>query len=106
MLLDLLLQYLRDVEAAIQKLAGAYVERYEEEIVAANRANLRIRVRFPNGHLLELNESIIGEAGRLTHIGYRYHFQDGQKILFFDMITHRIFQLLRIFHITNTFLIK
>ncbi len=32
MLLDLLLQYLRDVEAAIQKLAGAYVERYEEEI--------------------------------------------------------------------------
>ena len=48
MLLDLLLQYLRDVEAAIQRLAGAYVERYEEEIVASNRANFRIRVRFPN----------------------------------------------------------
>ena len=38
MSLNLLLQYLRDVEAAIQKLAGAYVERYEEEIVAVNRA--------------------------------------------------------------------
>ncbi len=83
MLLDLLLQYLRDVEAAIQKLAGAYVERYEEEIVATNRVNLRIRVRFPNGHLLELNESIIGEAGHLAHIGYRYHFQDRQNKLVF-----------------------
>ncbi len=83
MLLDLLSQYLRDVEAAIRKLAGAYIERYEEEIVAANRVNLRIRVRFPSGHLLELNESVIGEAGHLTHLGYRYHFQDGQNNLVF-----------------------
>ena len=32
---------------------------------------------------MELNESIIGEVGRLTHIGYRYHFQDGQNNLVF-----------------------
>ncbi len=38
MSLDLLLQYLRDVEAAVRKLTDAYVERYEEEIVTANRA--------------------------------------------------------------------
>lgn len=45
MLLDLLYRYLRDVEAAVRELEGAYVERYEEEILAANRVNLRIRVR-------------------------------------------------------------
>ncbi len=52
MLLDFLSQYLRDVEAAVRKLKGAYVERYEEEIVAVNRVNLRIRVRFPSGYML------------------------------------------------------
>lgn len=83
MLLDFLSQYLGDVEAAVRKLEGAYVERYEEEIVAANRVNVRIRVRFPSGHTLELNEAIVGEAGRIMHLGYRYHFQNGQNNLVF-----------------------
>ena len=83
MLLDFLSQYLRDVEAAVRKLKGAYVERYEEEIVAVNRVNLRIRVRFPSGYMLELNEAVIGETGQLMHLGYRYHFQDKQNNLIF-----------------------
>jgi len=83
MLLDLLSRYLREVEAAVRKLERAYVERYEEEIVAADRVNLRIRVRFQTGHMLELNEAVIGEAGRLRHLGYRYHFQDEQNNLVF-----------------------
>jgi len=45
--------------------------------------NLRIRVRFQNGHMLELNEAIIGEAGRPSRLGYRYHFQDEQNNLIF-----------------------
>jgi len=53
MLLDFLSRYLRDVEAEIRKLKGAYIERYEEEIVAADRLNLRIRVRFQSGYMLE-----------------------------------------------------
>ncbi len=83
MLLDFLSQHLRDVEAAVRKLKGAYVERYEEEIVAVNRVNLRIRVRFPSGYMLELNEAVIGETGQLMHLGYRYHFQDKQNNLIF-----------------------
>ena len=83
MLLDFLSRYLGDVEAAVRKLEGTYVERYEEEIMAANRVNLRIRIRFPSGHMLELNEAVIGQAGAVVHLGYRYHFQDGKNNLVF-----------------------
>ena len=83
MLLDFLSQYLGNIEAAVRKLEDIYVERYEEEIVAANRVNLRVRVRFRSGHLLELNEAIIGEAGHIGHMGYRYHFQDAHNNLIF-----------------------
>jgi len=83
MLLDFLSKYLKEIETTVRKVEGAYVERYEEEIVAVNRVNLRIRVRFQTGHMLELNEAVIGEAGRLRHLGYRYHFQDEQNNLVF-----------------------
>jgi hypothetical protein len=90
MLLDFLSRYLREVEDAVRQAEGAYVERYEEEIVAAGRVNLRIRVRFRKGHMLELNEAVIGEAGRPRRLGYRYHFQDEQnKLVFrFDNTPH------------------
>jgi hypothetical protein len=106
MLLDLLARYLGDVEAAVRGIEDAYVERYEEEIVAVDRVNLRIRVRLPRGYLLELNEAIIVELGHIRHLGYRYHLQDGQTILSFDMITPLIFLSLGVFPITNTSQIK
>ena len=83
MLLDLLSQYLGDVAAEVRELEDAKVERYEEEILAANRVNLRIRIRFLSGYLLELNEAAIVEAGHIRHLGYRYHFQNGQNNLVF-----------------------
>lgn len=83
MLLDFLSRYLSEVKASIQQAEGAYVERYEEEIVTASRVNLRIRVRFRRGHMLELNEAVIGEADRLKRLCYRYHFQDEQNKLIF-----------------------
>ncbi len=83
MLLDLLSQYLQKLEGTIRELEGAYVEKYEEEILASNRVNLRIRIRFQTGHLLELNEAVIAEAGHIMHLGYRYHFQDQENRLVF-----------------------
>ena len=83
MLPDFMIKYLGDVEVAIRKLKDVYVEYYEEEIMTANRVNLRIRVRFTNGHLLELNEAVIGEEGTLRFLGYRYHFQDSQNNIVF-----------------------
>jgi hypothetical protein len=82
-LLDYLSKYLRDVEAAVRQTEGAYVERYEEEIISTGRVNLRIRVRFRKGHMRELNEAVIGDAGRPRRLGYRYHFQDEQNKLVF-----------------------
>ena len=83
MLLDLLSQYLKDIAIHVRNLEDAKVERYEEEILSANRVNLRIRIRFLSGYLLELNESAIVETEHIRHLGYRYHFQNSQNNLVF-----------------------
>ena len=83
MLLDYLSKYLNKVESAVRNLQGAYVERYEEEILTADRINLRIRIRFQTDHMLEINESIIGEKSKIIHLGYRYHFQDAKNHMVF-----------------------
>ena len=83
MLHDILSQYLGDFEDSIRRLESANVERYEEEVLSSSRANLRIRVRFLTGHLLEVNEAIVIEADQIKHLGYRYHFQDQQNNLIF-----------------------
>jgi hypothetical protein len=83
MLHEILSQYFGDIEESIRKLDSANVERYEEEFLTFSRANLRIRVRFLSGHLLEVNEAIVIEADQLKHLGYRYHFQDQQNNLIF-----------------------
>jgi len=49
MLHDILSSYLESIEAVIRNLKNAYVERYEEEILAFNRINLRIRVLLKPG---------------------------------------------------------
>ena len=83
MLLDNLSKYLNKIEGAVRNLQGAYVERYEEEILTADRINLRIRIRFQTGHMLEINESLIGEKSQIIHLGYRYHFQDAKNNMIF-----------------------
>lgn len=83
MLLDPLRNYLDEIGSAVSNLRGAYAERYEEEILAADRVNLRIRIRFRQGSLLELNEAIIAAGTTIRHLGYRYHFQDQKSRLIF-----------------------
>ena len=83
MLLDALSQYLAQIEASIRTLKNAYIERYEEEIITTNRINLRVRIRFQNGHLLEINEATIVDEELQIHLGYRYHFQDEHNHLVF-----------------------
>ena len=83
MLPNILSDYLDRVEQAIQKCTNVYVERYEEEILTPIRANLRIRLRFNQTHLLEINEAIVVAANKLEFLDYRYHFQDEQNRLIF-----------------------
>jgi hypothetical protein len=63
MLHEVLAQYLARVEQAILRCSTAYVERYTEEILTPRRANLRIRLRFAQGHVLEVNELWRGGRG-------------------------------------------
>ncbi len=62
-----LLLYLADTETAIRNIKEGHVELYEEEILTEERLNLRIRVRFVNGCLLELNEAVILEAEKIDY---------------------------------------
>ena len=86
---DALLGYLEEVEDAIGTHKESYVELYEEEFLTGNRVNLRIRVRFYNGCLLQLNESVIFQ-NKIEHLGYRYHFQgkDNELIFRYDNTPH------------------
>mgnify|MGYP006302529059 CR=1 FL=1 len=76
--------YLEKIEKAVQDLKNAYIEVYEEEVLTPSRMNLRIRIRFQNNELLELNEAVIAETEKtLTHLSYRYHLQDKNNQLIF-----------------------
>jgi len=82
MLRDPLRSYLEEIESAVHALDEVYIELYEEEILTPERVNLRIRIRFYTGCLLEINESVIYEDS-LKHLGYRYHFQGRQNQVLF-----------------------
>jgi len=74
--------YLHNVESALQSFDNIHFERYEEEVFAPDRLNLRIRIRFLSGHLLEINEAVIIKDDSLHHLNYRYHFQNADNQLF------------------------
>ena len=76
MLHEALADYLEKIEQAILHCGNAYVERYIEEIVTPEQVNLRIRLRFEQGHLLEISEAVVVEKNSLVPLDYRYHCQD------------------------------
>lgn len=83
MLNRILLRYVRVIEQTIQAIDNCHVEHFEEEVLSLDRLNLRIRIRFTNGCLLEINEAVLSENDRIEHLGYRYHFQDQNNRLAF-----------------------
>ena len=83
MLHEVLAAYLEKVEQAILQCRNVYVERYVEEIVTSERMNLRVRLRFERGHLLEINEAVVVEDNSLVPLDYRYHCQDENNRLIF-----------------------
>ncbi len=83
MLPDVLTNYLDRIEQAIQQYSNTYAEYYEEEILNPTRTNLRIRLRFHQVYLLEINEAIIITDNQLEFLDYRYHFQGEKNQLIF-----------------------
>jgi len=90
MLHETLAQYLARVEQAILRCSNAHVERYTEEILTPQRANLRIRLRFEQGHVLEINEAVVVVEDSLVPLDYRYHCQvtHNHVILRYDSTPH------------------
>jgi len=84
------LDYLRQVRQAINAFAGVQVERYQEQLLTATRANLRIRLRLPDNSFLEISEALAAEEEELSWLSYRYHWQDptGRLILSYDNAPH------------------
>jgi hypothetical protein len=80
MLHRLLADYLASVEVALLSLEKVYIERYVEEILTDTRINLRIRIRWNSGYLLEINEAVIIVDNSFLILDYRYdntpHFPD------------------------------
>ena len=83
MLHEVLVAYLEKVEQAILQCRNVYVERYIEEILTPERMNLWVRLRFEQGHLLEINEAVVVENNSLVPLDYRYHCQDENNCLTF-----------------------
>ena len=78
-----LVLYLRSVEECVRGLGSVYVERYEEEFLGSERVNLRMRIRFQTGAMLEVNEALVASGSEIQHLGYRYHFQDATNTTVF-----------------------
>lgn len=78
-----LADFLDSIEQEILRCNSIYVERYTEEILTSERANLRIRIRSENGTLLEINEAVIVSDNQLLTLDYRYHCQDRENHLIF-----------------------
>ena len=93
MLHDILSQYLEDIEDSIRKLETVNVECYEEEVLTSSRVNIRIRVRFLRGHLLEVNEAIVLEADQIKHLAIGIISRISRITSFSDTIIPPIFQI-------------
>jgi putative IMPACT (imprinted ancient) family translation regulator len=50
---ELLTRYFEGIESAVGALRRAYIEYYGEELLTPTRANLRLRIRFESGRLLD-----------------------------------------------------
>jgi hypothetical protein len=76
-------KYLDSIELNLSKVINGYIELWQEEILNSNRANVRVRIRYSNEYLLEINEAVYIENGSIKHLNYRYHFQDSNNELIF-----------------------
>ncbi len=82
--------YFEQIRQAVKAFAGAQVERYQEQLLTATRANLRIRLRLLDNSFLEISEALTVEEEDLSWLSYRYHWQDptGRLILRYDNAPH------------------
>ncbi len=76
-------KHLAAVEQALDQMPDIRVDRYLEEALTSERMNLRIRIRFADGNLLEVNEALEIQSQVLVWVDYRYHYQNAKNQLIF-----------------------
>ena len=75
--------YLLRVERLIHALPNLEVTDHTQDMVSDDRVVVRIRMRAPQGHLLEISEVIQVEGDSLVFLDYRYHLQAPDHTLIF-----------------------
>lgn len=82
--------YFYDIEQQLFTLPDLYVEQFNATILTAERANLKLRLRFKGKYLLAISEALQIVDGQIMQIDYRYHFQDenNQVIFRYDSTPH------------------
>ncbi len=83
MSLNILRDYFDEIEQLLLNCPNTYVEQFSAIILTPERANLRLRVRFELSYLLAVSEALFVVNNQVSHIDYRYHFQDDQNNLIF-----------------------
>ncbi len=78
-----ILDHFERVQRLISGSSRLEVERYEEQVLSNERGNLRIRLRFFDNSLLEISEALHINAGTLTWLSYRYHYQQSDTSIIF-----------------------
>ena len=82
--------YFDGIEQQLFMLPNLYVEQFNAIILTAERANLKLRLRFKGRYLLAISEALQVVDGQIVQIDYRYHFQDenNQVIFRYDSTPH------------------
>lgn len=80
---NILRDYFDEVEQLLLNCLNTYVEQFSVTILNPERANFRSRVRFEFRYLLSVSEALVVVNNQVSHIDYRYHFQDDQNNLIF-----------------------
>ncbi len=80
--------YLQRISAAVEFIASANVDYYREQILSPTRANLRFRLSWPDGAVLEVSEALEVGVDSLDRLSYRYHFQNAARVVRYDNAPH------------------
>ena len=83
-------RYLQAISEQIYHDQTIAIEQFQITRISNDRANLKLRIRTRNHHLLSISEAIICQENQLQKLDYRYHFQDinNQLIFRYDSTPH------------------
>jgi hypothetical protein len=75
--------YFEQIEQQLLAYPNLDVELFSAIVLTQERANLRLRLRFNSKYLLAVSEALLVVDNEISHLDYRYHFQDDQNNLIF-----------------------